>query len=93
MDSSCCAEGSKIYNSDPSQDHEYLPIAGIPAFNNAAQGLILGQDSVAITENRNTKDFDLKGMTETLKSAPKGSIVVLHNCAHKPTGVNPTEDD
>lgn len=31
-------------------------------------------------------------MMTTLKAAPKGSIVVLHACAHNPTGVDPTQD-
>ena len=31
-------------------------------------------------------------MTETLKSAPEGSIILLHACAHNPTGVDPTRD-
>ena len=42
---------------------------------------------------KDTKTFDFRGMTDTLKSAPKGSIVVLHACAHNPTGVDPTEDE
>lgn len=32
-------------------------------------------------------------MTRTLNSAPKGNIVVLHACAHNPTGVGPTDDE
>lgn len=31
-------------------------------------------------------------MISTLKSAPEGSIVLLHACAHNPTGVDPTQD-
>ncbi|KAJ5368412.1 aspartate transaminase [Penicillium cataractarum] len=142
-----------ILEKDPRHDHEYLPIAGLPTFNSAAQSLILGADSVAIKENRvcsfqtisgtgavhlgalliskfaprpspdvyisspswpihdqvftnvglpvkhypyfrkDTKTFDVSGMTQTLNSAPKGSIVVLHACAHNPTGVDPTSDE
>ncbi|XP_048249252.1 aspartate aminotransferase, cytoplasmic-like isoform X1 [Haliotis rufescens] len=33
-------------------NHEYLPVAGLPAFRNAAIKLILGEDSPAIAENR-----------------------------------------
>lgn len=40
-----------------------------------------------------TKTFDLEGMMQSLSSAPKGSIVVLHACAHNPTGVDPTKDE
>lgn len=30
-------------------------------------------------------------MIDCLKSAPQGSIVLLHACAHNPSGVDPTE--
>eukprot|EP00516_Mucochytrium_quahogii_P008459 CAMPEP_0203758780 /NCGR_PEP_ID=MMETSP0098-20131031/11631_1 /ASSEMBLY_ACC=CAM_ASM_000208 /TAXON_ID=96639 /ORGANISM=" , Strain NY0313808BC1" /LENGTH=404 /DNA_ID=CAMNT_0050651375 /DNA_START=80 /DNA_END=1294 /DNA_ORIENTATION=- len=39
-----------------------------------------------------TKGLDFSGLIEDLKSAPAGSIVVLHVCSHNPTGVDPTED-
>lgn len=31
-------------------------------------------------------------MLSSLNSAPSGSIIVLHACAHNPTGVDPTQD-
>lgn len=31
-------------------------------------------------------------MMQSIKSAPNGSVVVLHACAHNPTGVDPTQD-
>lgn len=34
-------------------------------------------------------DFD--GMVSALQTAAKGSVVLLHACAHNPTGVDPTE--
>lgn len=37
-----------------------------------------------------TKGFDLEGMLSTLSRAPVGSAVLLHVCAHNPTGVDPT---
>ena len=36
--------------------------------------------------------FFLTGLVEDLSSAPLGSIVLLHACAHNPTGVDPTVD-
>lgn len=39
-----------------------------------------------------TKGLNFEGMISTLKSAKAGSIVLLHACAHNPTGVDPTED-
>ena len=32
-------------------------------------------------------------MLEDLSAAPEGSIVLLHACAHNPTGVDPTLDE
>ena len=36
--------------------------------------------------------FDFSGMLEDLKSCPNGSVILLHSCAHNPTGVDPTEE-
>jgi aspartate aminotransferase len=38
------------------------------------------------------RKLDLEGMLADLSSAPEGSIVLLHACAHNPTGVDPTRD-
>jgi aspartate aminotransferase, mitochondrial len=42
--------------------------------------------------NKDTIGLDFEGLIEDLKTIPKGSIVLLHACAHNPTGVDPTED-
>jgi aspartate aminotransferase len=42
--------------------------------------------------SKETKGLDFDGMVGTLKSAPEGSIILLHACAHNPTGVDPTQD-
>jgi len=34
--------------------------------------------------------FDMQGMIADLQAAPDGSAVLLHACAHNPTGVDPT---
>ena len=34
----------------------------------------------------------LQGMTSDLLAAPQGAVVLLHACAHNPTGVDPTHD-
>ncbi|KAI1936048.1 Aspartate aminotransferase, cytoplasmic [Ophidiomyces ophidiicola] len=39
-----------------------------------------------------TKGLDLDGMLAALRAAPDRSVVVLHTCAHNPTGVDPTQD-
>ncbi|KAI6031784.1 pyridoxal phosphate-dependent transferase [Pisolithus microcarpus] len=38
-----------------------------------------------------TVGLDFAGMKEDLKNAPEGAIVLLHACAHNPTGVDPTQ--
>ena len=37
--------------------------------------------------------LDLAGMLEDIDRAPRGSVVLLHACAHNPTGVDPSPDD
>lgn len=39
-----------------------------------------------------TKGLDFDGMIADLSAAAPGSIVLLHACAHNPTGVDPTQD-
>jgi len=38
-----------------------------------------------------TRGLDINGMLEDLNNVPDGSIILLHACAHNPTGVDPTE--
>lgn len=40
-----------------------------------------------------TRGLDLEGMLADLAAAPKGSNVLLHTCAHNPTGVDPTREE
>jgi aspartate aminotransferase len=42
--------------------------------------------------DRATNRLDLNGMIADLEEAPEGSIVLLHACAHNPTGCDPTSD-
>jgi aspartate aminotransferase, cytoplasmic len=39
-----------------------------------------------------TKGLDFAGMMLDLEAADRGSIVLLHACAHNPTGVDPSDD-
>ena len=39
-----------------------------------------------------TKGLDLDGMLSSFKDAPEKSILLLHPCAHNPTGIDPTLD-
>lgn len=38
------------------------------------------------------KAIDFEGMMEDLRKAPTKSVVVLQNCAHNPSGVDPTQN-
>jgi aspartate/tyrosine/aromatic aminotransferase len=42
--------------------------------------------------NAKTKSLDFDGMCQSLEGAKPGSVVLLHVCAHNPTGVDPTAD-
>lgn len=42
--------------------------------------------------NPETRGLDLEGMKKDLNGASDGATVVLHACAHNPTGVDPTVD-
>ncbi|KAF2805759.1 uncharacterized protein BDZ99DRAFT_424162 [Mytilinidion resinicola] len=39
-----------------------------------------------------TKGLDFEGMLDTIGKAAEGSIILLHSCAHNPTGVDPTQE-
>lgn len=42
--------------------------------------------------DKKTKGLDIDGMLKAINDAPDGSIILLHACAHNPTGVDPTDD-
>ncbi|OCT48223.1 Aspartate aminotransferase, mitochondrial [Cladophialophora carrionii] len=42
--------------------------------------------------NKDTIGLDFDGMIADLKSFPDGSVVLLHACAHNPTGIDPTQE-
>lgn len=39
-----------------------------------------------------TQTIDINGLLEDLDKAPNGTIILLHSCAHNPTGLDPTHD-
>ena len=39
-----------------------------------------------------TVGLDFEGMIADIKAAPSGSFVLLHGCAHNPTGIDPTPE-
>lgn len=36
--------------------------------------------------------FDFQGYMTALRAAPPGAVIVLHSCAHNPTGCDPSKD-
>jgi aspartate aminotransferase len=42
--------------------------------------------------DRSTQGLDFAGMMEDLKQVPDGACVLLHACAHNPTGVDPSSE-
>ncbi|KAK2079981.1 Aspartate aminotransferase, cytoplasmic [Prototheca wickerhamii] len=42
--------------------------------------------------NPETVGLDFAAMKADIEAAPKGSIILLHGCAHNPTGIDPTRE-
>lgn len=39
-----------------------------------------------------TRGLDFEGMMEDLRNAPADSVIILHACAHNPTGCDPSKE-
>jgi aspartate aminotransferase len=42
--------------------------------------------------SRASNGLDWQGLVEDIQNAPDGSVILLHACAHNPTGCDPTHD-
>lgn len=42
--------------------------------------------------NPATKRLDIEGFLEDIRNAPRGSVFIIHACAHNPTGIDPSID-
>jgi len=42
--------------------------------------------------NSKDRNLDIEGMIADIESAPNRSVILLHACAHNPTGVDPTQE-
>lgn len=73
---------------------EPIILLPVPTWGNHNKIFPLG--GVAIKPYRyydpNTRGLDYEGMLEDLKMAPDRAVVLLHACAHNPTGVDPTDE-
>lgn len=39
------------------------------------------------------RGIDIEGLLADLSAAPEGAVIILHACAHNPTGCDPTQDE
>jgi aspartate/tyrosine/aromatic aminotransferase len=73
--------GARVYISDPTW---------------AVHGQIFEGDGWATAKYRywdaKSRGLDFAGMLEDLEAAREGDVVLLHACAHNPTGVDPTHE-
>lgn len=42
--------------------------------------------------NEEKRSLDCDGFFEDLLNAPEQSVIILHGCAHNPTGLDPTKE-
>lgn len=42
--------------------------------------------------NEKTRSINFDALIEDLSKAPEGAVIILHACAHNPTGCDPTQD-
>ncbi|XP_068977576.1 aspartate aminotransferase, cytoplasmic [Bombus flavifrons] len=42
--------------------------------------------------NPETRSVDIEGMLKDLRDAPENAVIILHTCAHNPTGCDPTPE-
>lgn len=42
--------------------------------------------------DQENRSFDFSGMIADLDNAPAGAVIILHACAHNPTGIDPTRE-
>jgi aspartate aminotransferase len=75
-------EGTLVYVPDPTWGNHYgvIEAAGLKA----AKYRYLDKETMKV---------NIKGLLEDLENAPNRSVILLHVCAHNPTGVDPTKDD
>lgn len=39
------------------------------------------------------RGVEIEGLIEDLRNAPENSVIILHACAHNPTGSDPTQEE
>ncbi|OAF59565.2 aspartate transaminase aat1 [Pseudogymnoascus destructans] len=68
----------------------------IPTPSWANHGAIFTESGLEVQKyryyNKDTIGLDFEGMVADIKAADKGSVFLLHACAHNPTGIDPTPE-
>ncbi|OBT74863.1 hypothetical protein VF21_06733 [Pseudogymnoascus sp. 05NY08] len=68
----------------------------IPTPSWANHGAIFTESGLEVQKyryyNKETIGLDFEGMVADIKAADKGSVFLLHACAHNPTGIDPTPE-
>jgi len=77
-------KGTTIYYSKPTWGNH------LSIFQNSGAGIPSKPYRYWDAKNRK---LDIKGMVEDLRNAPERSVVLLHACAHNPTGIDPTKEE
>ncbi|CAH2267830.1 jg5766 [Pararge aegeria aegeria] len=70
--------------------HEYLPVLENHHLVFVNSGFTQPRTYRYWDEKARAIDFD--GLIEDLSKAPENSVVILHACAHNPTGIDPTQE-
>ncbi|XP_031108850.1 aspartate aminotransferase, cytoplasmic-like [Ipomoea triloba] len=72
--------------------HEHTIYIPLPTWGNHPKVFTLAGLSVKTYRyyDPETRGLNFQGMLDDLSAAPTGAIVLLHACAHNPTGVDPT---
>jgi aspartate aminotransferase len=87
---------ARFPSADPSADPAGARVVLVPEPTWSNHWNVFGDAGLAVRGYRywkpSTLGLDLEGMLADLRAAPKGSTVLLHACAHNPTGVDPTLD-
>lgn len=70
----------------------YVPDPTWPNHHGIVKACGLSQPKTYRYFDANTGGVDFHGMVDDLNNAPQGAIVLLHPCAHNPTGADPSEE-
>ncbi|XP_019192642.1 PREDICTED: aspartate aminotransferase, cytoplasmic-like [Ipomoea nil] len=72
--------------------HEHTIYIPLPTWGNHPKVFTLSGLTVKTYRyyNPETRGLNFQGMIDDLSAAPVGAVVLLHACAHNPTGVDPT---